>query len=339
MRFPQVTVLMPVYNSSLYIKEAIDSILNQTFRNFEFIIIDDSSTDNSVAIIKSYQDSRIHLIEKPANTGYTNSLNLGLKLAKGKYIARMDSDDISLPDRVSKQVAFMDHHPEVGVCGTWIETFGSTSGVRKYKTCHEQIKIDLLFRSAFAHPSIMIRKAVLDQWNIDYKAESEPAEDYELWVRLSEHCKLANIPEVLLKYRVHDKQVTSQFSKKQSYIDQQIKLLQVEKLGIESFQDEEGFMWQFLTDSFQKNSHLVCKVHRLSIEFITANQKKKVYHQEYFFDVLSANWARSLANLLEYNMKILSLTIMSPFPAFTQYSYKDKFKFIVKCLIRWKTRM
>lgn len=339
MKLPQVTVLMPVYNSTLYVKDAINSILNQSFQNFEFIIIDDASTDESLTIIKSFNDPRIQIIEKPANTGYTNSLNIGLALARGEYIARMDSDDISLPERLSKQVAFMKLHPKVGVCGSWIETFGFSNRIRRYKTEHEQIKIELLSRSSFAHPSVILRKAMLDQLSIKYKVESEPAEDYELWVRLSEYCELANIPEVLLRYRIHEKQVTSRFSKQQTRIDRQLKLFQVEKLGIRSLQTDEEFIMQFLTDRFQKNSQLVCRAHRLSIEILDANKKIKIYDQKYLYDFLSDKWACSLNNLLEYSIELLKIAAISPFPSFNGYSKADKVRFIVKCLIGWKTRL
>ncbi len=117
-KFPRITVIMPVYNCELYIKEAIDSILNQTFTDFEFLIIDDASTDKTVSIIKEYKDFRIQLIEKEGNKGISDSLNYGLKVAKGEYIARMDGDDISLPERFVKQVTFLDSNPDVILCGS-----------------------------------------------------------------------------------------------------------------------------------------------------------------------------------------------------------------------------
>ena len=140
---PKVTVLMPVYNCEAYVGEAIDSILGQSFTDFEFLIIDDASNDNTVSVIQSFTDSRIRLIEKPRNTGYTNSLNYGLTIAKGEYIARMDGDDISLPERFAKQVTFMDAYPEVVACGTTYSIIGS-SEIKNVPLNHDDIKVQLL---------------------------------------------------------------------------------------------------------------------------------------------------------------------------------------------------
>jgi len=123
---PTVSVLMPVFNGEQFLRPAMNSILNQTFTDFEFIIVDDGSTDHSREILNSYTDSRVRLICNESNIGLTDSLNRGLEAASGNYIARMDQDDISLPERLAKQVAFMDSHPEVGVCGTWAKDIDQT---------------------------------------------------------------------------------------------------------------------------------------------------------------------------------------------------------------------
>lgn len=211
---PKITVLMPVYNCELYVREAIDSILGQSFIDFEFLIIDDASTDCTVSLIKSYNDSRIQLIEKPINSGYTNSLNLGLQLAKGKYIARMDGDDISLPERFARQVAFLEANPAVILCGTWYSIIGSDRIV-KVPESHDAIKVALLKGNCFAHPSVMMRKLSLDVFQIVYDVSKEPAEDYDLWVRLVMKGRLYNLQEVLLDYRTHSNQVTKKYSDKQ----------------------------------------------------------------------------------------------------------------------------
>ncbi|WP_078211230.1 glycosyltransferase [Flavobacterium sp. LM5] len=204
---PKITVLMPVYNCELYIKEAIDSILNQTFTDFEFLIIDDASTDETVSIIKENKDSRIQLIEKPVNTGYTISLNYGLKVAKGEYIARMDGDDISLPERFAKQVAFLDSNPDVVLCGSNFRII-ETEKIISLPEDNEAIKLGLLKGNCIAHPSVMIRHSVLQENVITYDSNKEPAEDYDLWVRLLQFGKLHNIQDNLLKYRVHATQVS-----------------------------------------------------------------------------------------------------------------------------------
>lgn len=211
---PKISVLLPVYNCELYIREAVDSILNQTYTDFELLIIDDASSDRTVSLIESYNDSRIELIEKTLNTGYTNSLNLGLQLAKGKYIARMDGDDICLPERFAKQISFLEANSDVIVCGSWFSLIGSDRIV-KVPESHEDIKVALLKGNCFAHPSVMIRKQSLEMFSIVYDVSKEPAEDYDLWARLVTKGKLYNLQEVLLDYRTHSNQVTKKHSDKQ----------------------------------------------------------------------------------------------------------------------------
>jgi glycosyltransferase involved in cell wall biosynthesis len=198
---------MPVYNCELYVQEAVDSILNQSFTDFEFLILDDASTDQTVSIIKKYNDPRIQLIEKPSNSGYTNSLNYGLTIAKGKYIARMDGDDISFSGRFAKQVAYMEAHPEVVVCGTSYKIVGNNKHIDIPKN-NDAIKLNLLKGNCICHPSVMIRKKVLDEFSVIYDTSKEPAEDYDMWVRLLSFGKLHNLQDVLLEYRIYNTQVS-----------------------------------------------------------------------------------------------------------------------------------
>ncbi|MFV8373856.1 glycosyltransferase family 2 protein [Flavobacterium sp. LB1P71] len=221
MKEHKISVIMPVYNCEMYIKEAVDSILNQTYINFEFLILDDASTDCTVSIIKKYNDTRIQLIEKPINTGYTNSLNLGLQLAKGKYIARMDGDDISFPERFARQISFLEANQEVVLCGSLYSIMGSDRIV-KVPEHHDEIKLAFLKGNCIAHPSVMMRKQVLDEFAIVYDVFKEPAEDYDLWVRLMLKGRLHNLQEVLLDYRTHNEQVT----KRQS-IEQKNRVLEI----------------------------------------------------------------------------------------------------------------
>jgi glycosyltransferase involved in cell wall biosynthesis len=204
---PCITILLPTYNAEAFIKETIKSILAQTYSNWECLIIDDASTDQTVQIIKRFKDKRIQLIEKPKNSGYTNSLNQGLQCAKGKYIARMDADDIALPQRLERQYQFMESHPEVVVCGTAYRILGTERTVTM-PLDNKSIKNQLLKQTCFAHPTVMLRKKILIDNNLKYNIEKEPAEDYDLWVRLLSFGKMANIKEVLLEYRLHDNQVS-----------------------------------------------------------------------------------------------------------------------------------
>ncbi len=203
---PLLTVIMPVYNAEKYVYEAIDSILKQTFADFEFLIFDDCSTDSSREIILSFKDPRIRFFISPVNTGYVKHLNDGLMEAKGQYIARMDADDIAAPDRFIAQLYYLNQHKQVGACGSWIEFTGSKNGVLEYPVEHRDIITHLLlFGNAIAHPAVMLRKSVLTDHHLSYEAALEPAEDYELWNRMAVVSALHNLPKVLLKYRVHER--------------------------------------------------------------------------------------------------------------------------------------
>ena len=220
MKDPLVSVVMSVYNDEVYLSDSIDSVLNQTFPNFEFLIINDGSTDLTELIIQSYDDPRIKLINNAKNLGLTKSLNIGLGLAKGKYVARMDGDDLSYKERFQLQFNFLEKNTDIDVCGTWFESFGIKSGVVKYPQYNNQIKATLFFCDCICHPSVFIRKESLDKYQIKYNEEFTFAQDYELWCRESKRLSFANIPQVLLKYRTHSKQVsTDKVSEQENFAD------------------------------------------------------------------------------------------------------------------------
>lgn len=244
---PKITVLMPVFNCELYIREAIDSVLIQSYSDFELLIIDDASTDQTVSIIKKYDDSRIQLIEKPLNTGYTNSLNYGLTIAKGKYIARMDGDDISLPERFAKQVAFLDANPEVVLCGTSYKILGNDKHISMPES-HEAIKLNLLKGNCIAHPSVMLRKKVLNEFSIVYDTTKEPSEDYDLWVRMLSIGKLHNLQDILLEYRIYNTQVSRKRDVEQKKNDVIIKFNLFNNLDIIITPNERKFLEKYFNE-------------------------------------------------------------------------------------------
>lgn len=198
---------MPVYNAQQYVYESIASILAQSFGDFEFLIFNDGSTDNSSEIIRSFKDPRILFTDFDYNHGYVVLLNAGIKKATGKYIARMDADDISQPDRFLKQYDFLEHNPEHIVCGTLFSIIGGRDLV-ELPLDDEDIKLRMLYITPFCHPSVMMRTAILRDKEIYYNADYMPAEDHELWARLASYGKLANLPEMLLNYRVHDNNIS-----------------------------------------------------------------------------------------------------------------------------------
>lgn len=205
---PLVSVIMPVYNAGDFLKDAIDSILTQSYTNFEFLIFNDGSVDNSLEIIQSYNDSRINIAYNGQNKGYVEHLNNGIVIAKGKYIARMDSDDIAEPNRLEKQVIFMETNNDYVICGSYANIFGNKKSHLILPSDNKSIKLFLLYNTAFCHPSVLIRKKSLIDNNLFYSKELMPAEDSDLWTRLAFFGKMYNIPEFLLNYRVHSENIS-----------------------------------------------------------------------------------------------------------------------------------
>jgi glycosyltransferase involved in cell wall biosynthesis len=203
---------MPVYNAKAYVRQAVESILTQTFGDFEFIIIDDGSTDESPAILRELakKDLRIHLTSR-LNTGYAKALNEALQQARGQYIARMDADDIAMPDRFEKQVAYLRQHPQVVLVGSrilMIDPLGTPLHTPEHKLTHDEIQQQLLEGSGWAvvHPAaMMVREQVMALGG--YRTELEPSEDLDLFLRLTERGQAANLSDVLLHYRQHPKSV------------------------------------------------------------------------------------------------------------------------------------
>lgn len=210
MKIPKVTVLMPVHNGGAYLPEAVNSILAQTFSDFEFLIVDDASTDQTVAYLQGIRDPRIRLLKSEQRLQIARALNLGLDHARGEWIARMDADDISLPDRLSRQLDFMLEHPEVGLCGGRITYFGVYSGrFHGMPLSYEDVRSAALFDNPFTHPAVMMRKDLFERYGLRYDPEFCPADDYELFVRAMNHFPAMNMDRVVLRYRIHRRSLTS----------------------------------------------------------------------------------------------------------------------------------
>ena len=214
MTTPRVSILMPVYNVASYLREAMDSMLAQTYTDFELIVLDDCSPDNSAEILDTYTDPRIVRYRGEKNVGLSNVLNVGMQLARGEYIARMDSDDLSTPERLAVQVAYLDAHPEIDLCSCGMELFGAKQEVWVRENNPEDVKITALFHSPILHASSMWRREVFERVGLRFLQEMVPAEDYDMWTRaMAAGLRLVNIPEVMYQYRIHPSQATTQTDK------------------------------------------------------------------------------------------------------------------------------
>lgn len=278
-----ISVVMSVYNGEKYLVEAIESILNQTYENFEFIIINDGSKDNSVEIIKDYMktDNRIVLIDRE-NKGLPYSLNEGINIAKGEYIARMDADDISLPTRFEKQIKYMEEN-KLDVCGSYIKLFGDNTKeqIVKYPINHDDIKFRLLFMSSLAHPTAILKKQIFGK--VKYRDDYKVAQDYQLWCDVvNANFKIGNIPEVLLNYRKHEAQASIEKLKRQQDTAHEIALKYAKTLGQREVDLVGKIISSKMNINFKEFNNLVKQVFEYSINQNISNQTlydilKKIY--------------------------------------------------------------
>jgi len=217
---PKITVLLTVYNGEKYLKECMDSVLNQSFKEFEFLVIDDFSCDSSLEIIRGYKDDRVRIIENKENIGQIKSLNIGLDCARGEYIARIDQDDIMLKTRLKSQLDFLEKKQNAAVAGSWAEVIDEAGRVimrSEFPVRNEEIIANALFAGYFMmHPSVFFRKkAVIDAGKYDETVLF--AEDYDLWTRLLlKRHKFANLPEILTRFRRHKDSSSRKFAQKQT---------------------------------------------------------------------------------------------------------------------------
>lgn len=207
--YGKVTVLMGVYNSELFLKEAMDSILNQSYKDFEFLIINDGSSDKSEEIILSYNDNRIHYFKNHENIGIGRTVRKGMEMIHSKYVIRVDSDDISFPDRFQEQVDFMDSHPEIAIAGTLFDVMGDPIKGSDLYESSLKIRTRALFECPIIQPSIIINNEFIKRHQLNYDKRFEVAGDFALFLDTLKHGELAIIPKKLMSYRRHKGQVTS----------------------------------------------------------------------------------------------------------------------------------
>lgn len=307
-----VSVILPVYNAEKYVGNAIQSILDQSYSNFELLVIEDGSTDRSLEKIRSFTDKRIRVIENVKNMDLVASLNKGIESSRGSYIARMDADDESMPDRFKKQVEYLESHPDIGVLGTATLTFGnSRSVITRYLPTHDGLLTLLFFNSCMCHPSIMMRKSILEPDKIRYDEAYKNAEDYDMWTRLAAVTKLANLQEPLLKYRIHEAQLTRVQKAKVNSSATAIRKRQLKLLHIEPTTREIE-----LNDSIAQSNAIngvaeLSEMEQWLIRLVDSNLRYKVVSPEVFSSYITDIWldlcARSGAGMHHYKIAMGSV--------------------------------
>lgn len=205
---PLISVIIPTHNAEKFIREAVESIIRQTYSHLQILILDDASSDATLSIVEKLADPRIEIYRSSVNKGQSYQLNLGIAHSKGDYISVMHADDAAKSDKLEKQIEFLNDHPEVGICGCHVNLIGDKKGLWTYPLHSRQCKDMLLNTPPFAHPAVLIRKNVLDKIPSPYDLQMVAAEDYDLWVRLATVTEFGNVQEALLNYRIHPQQIS-----------------------------------------------------------------------------------------------------------------------------------
>jgi len=237
---PRVTVLMSAYNAERFVGEAVESVLGQTFHDFEFLIFEDKSADTTLQVLRSYADHRIRLVENRENRGLTKNLVTGMEMARGEFVARMDADDVCMPERLAAQVAHMDQHPDISVLGSAVTFFTEVGKefVAHQPLEHEEIKCALFYGFTMLHPSVIVRRADFEKHGLTYDPAFRVSQDHDLWTRAIRKVRFANVHEPLLKMREHEGKIGRRGRPQQQALSNLIRQRQLEELGV-NFTAEE----------------------------------------------------------------------------------------------------
>ena len=298
---PKISVIMPVFNAFPFLSESIQSILNQTFSEFELIILNDKSTDESLQIINNFKaiDNRIVLIDKEQNVGPANLRNEGINIAKGDYIALMDADDIAMPNRFEKQLTFLKNNPEIGLCGTWFTFFDAESKTIKHSVDSDAIKVSFLHSCNIGNPTVMFKKEVLGDLKFDN--DYVPVEDYDLWSRLLAKTKFYNIPESLLNYRQHNTNISKT---KVDNVNRSVRRVKINQLAHLEISDSDPKIDSYLNAVSLKKKlspEEIIESINASKHLITQNAKINYFNQELFEKHINKVLIRSIRNAASYN--------------------------------------
>lgn len=288
---PLVSVLLPVHNNEQYVGSAIQSILDQTYSNFELLILVSATTNvESLKVVNSFSDPRIRIINRTIDENLPKALNRGILEAKGEYIARMDADDISLPNRFEKEISFLKDNPDITVVGSWVKTFGSKNMIIRHPAMPEEIKANLLFQTSIVHPTVMMRKEVMKINDLQYNPEYWCSEDIDLWARSVEKVKLANVPEILLHYRTHQSQATRVNGEEIAEIRNKVRLRQLSNLGIIPTA-RELYVYNMIVE-FKNEEHEVFfdEVVQWLKKIAESNRSKNIYNQKILENIIGEKW-------------------------------------------------
>ena len=329
-----ITVLMPVYNAEKYLADAIGSILNQSFENFELLIINDGSTDGSEKIILSYSDQRIRYVKNEKNIKLIATLNKGIEISKGKYIARMDADDVSSPNRLQVQFDFMESNPSVALCGSWFELIGDRTGIAKYVASHNEIMMKMLCQCHFCHPTIIMRKSMIETFETKFDPTFIHAEDYDFFSRIGEKYKLGNIQTALLKYRIHEQSVSASNRDVQINNSTVIKKRTFKNIGVVVDEEDIDLFKTIMQHEYTTTVEYLNKSELLLGKLLAANKLSACFEGNFFETYIAQLWFNTAYNSGSLGLEAFNKFFNSPISKHKKLTAFVKIKFFIKMFLK-----
>ncbi|VXC12988.1 conserved hypothetical protein [Flavobacterium sp. 9AF] len=329
----RLTVIMPVYNGELYIEEAVNSLLNQTFTDFNLLILNDNSTDSTVEIIERLQkkDDRIQLISKTKNEGPANLRNEGIDRADTEYIALLDADDIALPTRFEKQITILDNNPNLGLCGTWFTIFGDKKEkVLRHEVEHDALKVQFLYSCGLGNSTVMFRKTALG--NLRFEHQYVPAEDYGLWSEFIAKSEFYNIPESLVRYRWHPGNISQTKEENLRIAEVAIKKRQLERLEIPSNDPKSIYYVNAVCLKRKQTPEDIKETICAAKIILEKNKNLGIYNQDMLSKHIDKVIIRTIRNTSIYNSNFYKF-IKNESGYFSKIPLIDKIVFFIKSTI------
>lgn len=311
---PVLSIILPVYNSEKFIRETVQSLLNQTFTDFELIIIDDGSTDKSLEVIYSIKDERISVLTNPVNKGIVYSRNLGLREARGLFIAPFDADDIAEPHKFEKQIVFLNSKPEFGMIGSWVKLIDADGNdlnrVWRLNGRPESIPSQLLFRNYFAQSAVVMRKEVME--NLYYDDSFAMCEDYMMWINISRKWQVWNYPEYLTYVRIHEGSTTYQEKNLLPFYEAKVYRFLFSPLGLILDQLQIELLLLIKGKKPITDYAILRKIEQFLIIIFEANQKNKIFDSHQLTMVLFDRWLKVCFKSKKITVMRVFLFVRSP---------------------------
>lgn len=297
---PAVTVLMSVYNAERFVTQAVDSVLNQTITDFEFLIFEDKSTDSSREILRSYDDPRIRLVENTENLGLTKNLAAGMIMARGQFVARMDADDICMPNRLAQQLAYLDTHPDVSVLGSAVTYFDERGKeyVAHQPLEHEEIKCTLFYGFTMIHPSVMIRKSDLMKHGLNYDPAFRVSQDHDLWTRAIRVLRFSNLHSPLLKMREHENKLGRTRKPMQQQLSDLVRARQLNELGLAVSSRQLQLFCEHQSGAMHWSIRDCREFESLLLHIFDANERTLLFDREILVSTGAAHFRAACRELL-----------------------------------------